>query len=34
MRQVPGTGRSTPTVSLPGAVELPVTLVAPSEDVQ
>ena len=33
-RQVPGTGTSTPTVSLPGVVELPVTFVAPSTLVQ
>ena len=33
-RQVPATGTSTPTVSLPGLVELPVTFVAPSTLVQ
>ena len=33
-RQVPATGTRTPTVSLPGVVELPVTFVAPSALVQ
>src|SRR5262249_40691956 len=33
-RQVPGTGTSTPTVSLPGVAEVPVTFVAPRKLVQ